>query len=1310
MTTIKRGLFGLIILGVILAGGTAAGAEKRLGLLIINSDSAMVLQAVKTLKSLPGIRVVYYTHDDLIHDPVAAAFVEGADALIVDVMDPHLSRYVVKHVDLKRVPVFAVRGSRDDTLLKRQGFRFDREVQAYFRNLNVKNLRNMIYKVVHDVLNPSVTYRPPEILPPSGVFYPGAPHLFKTFGAFRRWYRGRPSFRGDAAPWVGVMIFKSSLGRGQKQPIQVIVRRLETNGFNVCVVFGMAKDALKYLLGPDGKARVDLILAFSMKFQSSLNDEVKNLLRRLDVPVFNVISLYSGTIAAWRKDPKGIPLMDVVWCVANPEISGQIEPTPLIGKVRVRDEATGREYFVHRAIPDTLDTLVARMKKWIALQRTPNGRKRVAILFYNHSQGKQNIGASYLNVFRSLRVILDRMKREGYRVAGDKGLTEREIRDLILKTARNIGSWAPGELEAMLKGNKVVQVPLDTYKEWFDRLPRAFREGVLRQWGPVEKSKIMTHEGKLVIPSVVLGNVVLLPEPSRGWGDDPMKLYHSPTLYPHHQYVAVYLWLKYGFHADAMIHLGTHATHEWLPGKQAGLTPADPPEVLITDIPNIYPYIVDDVGEGIQAKRRGRGVIIDHMIPAVKGSGLYREYSRLYDRIQAYNRQRAKGSVVAEKTLESIRRMVKTLGIDTDLGLARLDADALEKVEHYLIEMKETMIPYGLHTFGVSPKGEALASTAREIVRQNTKVALAEVTKRLAASGPRELRNLLRALNGRFIPAGEGNDPIRNPGAIPTGKDFYGFDPQKIPSKAAWNLGKEAAEKIIRESLEKKGTYPRKVAVILWATETIRNEGINEGTILYLLGLTPVWDASGRVVGTRVIPGRALKRPRIDVLVNPSGLYRDLFPNLMRFIDKAVRKAMVQRDVENFIAENTETIERALVRGGMPAERAKTLARIRVFSEKPGAYGTGVSETAKLSGVWKSSDEIVGVYTNHVGFAFGGGMWGAPAFDLFQGNLAGVDTVVHSMSSSVYGTMDNDDVFQYVGGMTMAVRKATGKNPGTVFTLSRTAKDARVRDASRVIGRELRTRYLNPRWIEAMKKEGYAGARAMSDFMDNMWGWQVTIPKTVGGTKWRQAYEVYVKDKYGLKIKDFMEKANPWAYQSMTARMLEAVRKGYWKADDRVVKDLALQYAVSVIEKGVACCDHTCNNPLLNQMVVGIISLPGVTTPQVVEQFKLAIERMAKQSLKEQVACRVRLQKRLTEGFRRAAAARAKRAAAGASKTAQAAKGKGAREVEGYKMEEIKRKDTSTKLSSSGVQWFLSLFILLIVGLFVYGVKRGSGK
>ena len=1283
---------------------------KQISLLVMASDSPTIDAAIRSLKVQPGIKVTFFTYEDLLNQPESAFFIRHSNAIVVDVMDRRLSRYIQGHVNPHKIPVYAVRGSRNDALLKQQGFRFNKEVQTYYRNMTVRNIRNMIGYIIHTDINHSQSYHSPVVLPSCGIYHPDAPKIFISYNAYLKWYRGCKGFH-KGNPWVGVMIYKSFLGKGKTSAINTLTRMLEANGFNVMVAYGRAEKALKFFLPVGGKRRVQIILSFSMKFHASLNARVHRYLREIDVPVINAISLYSRTIEAWRKDPKGISPVDVVWCMATPEMSGQIEPTPLMGKVKLKDKVTGKIIYEKRVIRDDLVFLMARLKKWIALQEKPDRQKRVAILFYNHSQGKQNIGASYLNVFKSIQVILKHMRKAGYRISSKRHLTAKMIRGLILKYARNIGSWAPGELDKLTAHKEVVEIPIATYKKWFRRLPKAFRQAVIKQWGPIDQSKIMIHDGKFVVPCVLLGHVVLLPEPARGWGDDPMKLYHSPTLYPHHQYIAVYLWLKYGFKADAMIHLGTHATHEWLPGKQAGLTTSDPPEVLMTDIPNIYPYIVDDVGEGIQAKRRGRGVMIDHLIPPLKPSGLYEEYSRLYDLIESFNRLKRMGSPVAKEKLSTIEQMTKSLGLEKDLGLSTFTADDMEKLEHYLLKLKGTQMPYGLHTFGLSPTGDALRSTAEFIVKQNRHVKLRDVEKALEASGPREIKSLMRALNGRFIPPGEGNDPIRNPGAIPTGSDFYGFDPQKIPSRAAWKLGKEAAKKIIAEALKKDGTYPKKVAVILWATETIRNEGVNECTILYLIGVRPVWDKSGRVIGTKIIPARLLKRPRMDVLVNPSGLYRDLFPNMILFLDRAIRKAMVQSDIENFIREDAVKLRRSLEASGVSKKEANILSKIRIFSEKPGAYGTGVAETAKLSGVWKTDNDMADVYKTHVGFAYGEGLWGKPARKLFQDNLSNVDTIVQSMSSAVYGTMDNDDVFQYVGGMSLAVKKARGKAPRTVFSMTKSSRNLELQDAAETIGLELRARYLNPKWIKGMEKEGYAGARAMSYFFDNMWGWQVTIPKIIGGAKWTQAYDVYIKDTYGLHIKKFLDQVSPWAYQSITARMLEAVRKGYWKANGDIVKNLALKYAVNVVKRGVACCDHTCNNPLLNQMVVGIISLPGVATPKLVEEFKLAIERMAKKSLAKQVQSRLKLQKRLTAGFRKTSFKPSPKATPGkAKKTVPLSKGKSLQRVKGYKMEEIKSKDKTTEVSSAGVQWTLSIFLLLIVGLFIYGVQRGTRR
>ena len=652
--------------------------------------------------------------------------------------------------------------------------------------------------------------------------------------------------------------------------------------------------------------------------------------------------------------------------------------------------------------------------------------------------------------------------------------------------------------------------------------------------------------------------------------------------------------------------------------------------------------------------------------------------------INGYTQSIAIGSQTASGKLEEIKEMVIETGLDKDLNITEFNEDALETIEHYLLEIREGFMPYGLHTFGKSPDGQALHDTIKAIVKGNRLAEEEEVKQGLIDSGPREIDHLIKGLNGEYIPSGEGNDPIRNPSAIPTGKNFYGFNPQKIPSPAAWELGRRAAEQIIEKSLREKGRYPEKVAVVLWATETIRNEGINESTILCLMGLRPLWDKSDRVTGIEVIPGRRLNRPRIDVLINPSGLYRDLFPNFILFLDKAIQKAALQTDIENLISKhNTEIMDR-LVKGGMAEEEAALLSKIRIFTKRPGSYGTGVSEMASNSGLWESDDEVVKVYESKVGHAFGLGIWGQEAKEIFRQNLKGVDVAIHSISSNIFGIMDSDDMFQYLGGLSLAIKKESGQSPDTLITMQRTSDRVEVENVARTLGRELRTRYLNPKWIEGMKKEDYAGAREMSRFVEHMWGWQVTVPSIIDKAKWDQTYEVYIEDKYGLELKEFFNDENPWAHQSITARMLEAVRKDYFKADDKIKERLAVEYAASVVEKGVDCCDHTCNNPLLNQMVVRIISLPGVMSPEMVEKFKKAIEQAIGKALAEQVKERKDLQKKLNEGF---------------DKRPRPI-------VEGYKMEEIRAHAETKGIFLPGIQWLAPLFVVLIIGLALYGAKR----
>lgn len=1305
-TQIIRFLYSILLLIVgalflpklVCAGGVA--------ILEVDINSYQVNLAVSTLGLPEAIEVKFFTWQELQGSEDAKKFIGKCDLVFVNVMMPELATYMADEGLMQGRKVYALNRARDPEKLAKEGYLVDSDVVAYYSNLTVKNMVNMVRLGVHRHIDSSVDYGPLETLPEVCLHHPEADENFDELADYQRWYAARSGFHADH-PWVGILFYSSTLKEGQVEAADALITKLEAGGFNVLPCFGTLQKVLpQFLLPEGGKAPMDMILAFTMKFVSGLNDEIKAQIGELNVPVFDVIRPYGTTTKEWRDSPVGLGPMETVWAVSTPEISGAIEPTVLLGKKELIDEKTGRRLYVYETVDETIDLLMGRMHKWAVLQRKANADKKVAILYYNHSQGKQNIAAAYLNVFRSLQEILARMRKDGYSVGEVGALSEEKIQKMVMASGRNIGSWAPGELDELIASGGVEIIPLEEYKTWFAKLPDKFREPVVKQWGRPEDCAIMTKDGSLVFPMVKLGNIVLMPEPARGWSDDPMKLYHDTTLYPHHQYIAAYLWLSEKFKADAMVHLGTHATYEWLPGKQVGLAPWDPPEIMTGSIPNIYPYIVDDIGEGIEAKRRGRGVVLDHLTPPMKEADLHNEYKQIHDLYHQYEVAKTNGSEIAAEYMKRIGGLVERTGIGADLSLTEFNEEAIEKIHLYLHEIDTNSLPYGLHTYGKPYDKEAADGTIELIMKQNPTAYAKKVRHDLETAAVDEMNNFIRALDGEYVQSGEGNDPLRNLEAIPTGRNFYGFSPAKVPSKAAWEIGKKAAEQMIAEKLEKEGKYPNKVGVVLWATETERNEGVNESTVLYLIGVEPIWAPSERVVGSRVIPGKELGRPRIDVLINPSGLYRDMFPNKLVYLDEAVQKAMAQNDIENFLAKNKKAIKESLVASGMSETDAEEQSRFRIFTEEVGSYGNGVAEMASSSALWDSDESVSNVYLNRTQFAVGQGKWGVPVKKAFTENLRGVDIAVHSRSTNVIGIIDTDDFFMYLGGMSLAVKNITGKAPDTMVTMHRKKDELQVEDVKKVIGREMRTRYLNPQWIEGMKRENYGGARQMADFAENLWGWQVTVQGAVGADKWQQVFEVYVEDKYTMELKEFFDKHSPWAYQSMAARMLETVRKDYWQPGESVTKKLAVEYAVSVVEKGVACCDHTCNNPMLNQMVVNIISLPGVMSPEMVEQFKLAIEKMGKKSLEAQTEARADLLTQLESAPSQDQAAGEQ--AAQAEQDTKSSKD-GATEdvpVEGYKMEDMTNQDQTSELSSSGIQWFAALFVILLMGVFYLGARR----
>ncbi len=840
--SIRRSPFFILLL--LLFAWTPTVQAAKVAILEIDMNGYQLQRAIDALDLPSTIETRFFTLADLENDPQAQNFVADASVVLVNVMMHELANYLIEHQILSGRTIYAMNQSSDPEGLKKKGFIFDPKIMAYHQHTSQANLINMVRLAVHRHIDKGISFQPMQPQPEICLHHPDSPDNFTTMAAYRSWYEHRPGFKADQ-PKVAILLYNNSLKVGLVEAVDSLIRKLEASGLAVYPCFGPLPKVLDGYLQPvNGKAPVDMVLAFTLKFASAINDDIRTALLRLNVPLFNVINPYAETVDEWRKSPVGISPFATAWAVATPEFSGAIEPTVLLGKKKVIDPATGRELYIGETVDECIEFLIPRLHNWASLQRKPNHDKKVAILYYNHSQGKQNIGAAYLNVFRSLQTILARMRAEGYSIDHPDRLSEEQIQNMVLTSGRNIGSWAPGELDNLLASGGVEQVSLAEYTTWFDRLPEAFKKPVIAQWGQPKDCAIMTKDGQLVFPMVKLGNVVLLPEPARGWTDDPMKLYHDTTLFPHHQYIAAYLWLKERFHADAMIHLGTHSTYEWLPGKQAGLAPSDPPEIMIGAIPNIYPYIVDDVGEGIEAKRRGRGVIIDHLTPPMKEADLHHEYKQIHDLYHQYEIARSKGAVTAEEYMRQIFQLVGKTGMAKDLSLNTVDEAAMEKIHLYLHEIDDNSLPYGLHTFGKAYSDDATASTLALIEKQNPQADPAQIKKDLVGSPPREMNNLIRALKGEYVPAGEGNDPLRNLAAIPTGKNFYGFSPAKVPSKAAWAIGKRAADEMIRAKQEKEGHYPEKVGLVLWATETTRNEGVNEATALALMGVEPVWDAT----------------------------------------------------------------------------------------------------------------------------------------------------------------------------------------------------------------------------------------------------------------------------------------------------------------------------------------------------------------------------------------------------------------------------------------------------------------------------------
>ncbi|MBW5423201.1 cobaltochelatase subunit CobN [Streptomyces sp. BG9H] len=950
----------------------------------------------------------------------------------------------------------------------------------------------------------------------------------------------------------------------------------------------------------------------------------------LDVPILQALCL-TGSRSAWEENDEGVSPLDAASQIAVPEFDGRLITVPFSFKEIDEDGLPAYVADAERAA-----RVAGIAVRHARLKHIPAADKRLALVLSAYPTKHSRIGnAVGLDTPASAVALLRRLIGEGYDFGPEAdipGLVSGDGDELIRALIDAGGHDQEWLTEEQLAANPV-RIPAAAYKRWYATLPQELRDSVEQHWGPppgemfLDRSRVGNGgdpEGDIVLAALRRGNLLILIQPPRGFGENPIAIYHDPDLPPSHHYLAAYRWIassteEGGFGADAMVHLGKHGNLEWLPGKNAGLSAACGPDAALGDLPLIYPFLVNDPGEGTQAKRRVHATLIDHLVPPMARADSYGDIARLEQLLDEY----AQISSMDPAKLPAIRAQIWTLiqaaKLDHDLGLEdRPDDDGFDDfllhVDGWLCEIKDMQIRDGLHVLGTAPAGgdrvnlvlailrarqiwggtsalpglrEALgldesAATrvsadeaedkARALVQamddadwdlaavprdQGEQVAAIlefaarEVVPRLEGTTA-ELDNAVRALEGRFVPAGPSGSPLRGlVNVLPTGRNFYSVDPKAVPSRLAWETGEALADSLIERYRTDNGDYPTSVGLSLWGTSAMRTAGDDVAEAMALLGVRPVWDdASRRVTGLEAIPYEELGRPRIDVTLRISGFFRDAFPHTIGLLDDAVRLA----------ASLDEPADQNYVRAHAQADLAEhgdeRRATTRIFGSRPGAYGAGLLQLID-SRDWRTDADLAEVYTVWGGYAYGRGLEGRPARAEMETAYKRIAVAAKNTDTREHDIADSDDYFQYHGGMVATVRALRGTAPEAYIGDSTRPETVRTRTLVEETSRVFRARVVNPKWIEAMRRHGYKGAFELAATVDYLFGYDATTG-VVADWMYDKLTETYVLDPTN---RQFLQEANPWALHGIAERLLEAESRGMWaKPDPAVLEALRQAY------------------------------------------------------------------------------------------------------------------------------------------------------
>jgi cobaltochelatase CobN len=1056
-------------------------------------------------------------------------------------------------------------------------------------------------------------------------------------------------------PTIGVLFHQMLWLSKDLEGIDALIRKLEELGNNTIPVFfssapsditgsiGVRGTIEKYFISIHG-SRIDALILNTGFSQLNLSEpgngetsivQKENFFATLNVPVLQVMNTYQ-TQEAWSGNDNGLTFFEHSVNVVWPESDGQIITFPMASTEAGSD---GHQYL--RSIPDRTEKIAAIATYWAKLRRTPVEKRKVAILLHQNPPRNDAIGDAFgLDAPMSTVSLLKALQEHGYRVDRIPEDGNDLVRE-ILSGITNDSEWLTPE---QMRLRAAATVSKEEYMDWFMNVPEPSRNKMIRDWGD-PPGELYSSGDTIVIPGVINGNIFIGLQPPRSDFLSSEANYHNLDLVVPHNYLAYYRWIEKDFSANAIIHMGCHGTHEWLPGKSVGLSQECYPDLVLDDLPNLYPYIIGNPGEGIQAKRRGYAVIIDHLPPSLTRSDLYPGLSELESDIQAYMHAKINGELdKASDLLKGIQEAALKSNILQDIGLS--NEASMEQCEKniarlydYLSEVKDSLIKDGLHIFGSVPEGTRLEEMIYAITRLSNGVApslregiahgmgldiktlqenpseigpvgvtngaLIDKMDGLARNMIRNMRELgfdtasslamiekdhpgnvlvrstvificetlvpnirrssdeisscLNGLNGEYVQPGPSGVISRgNAHILPTGKNFFSIDPEAIPTAASWVTGKKMAEQMVDRHIKECGGYPENVGIVIFATDTMKTGGDDIAYVLWLMGLRPKWASKGgKVLGLDVIPIKELGRPRIDVTLRISGLFRDSFPGLMDLIDEGVSLIADQdeSEEENFLKKHLRTDMVDSIKAGLTVDESKAMALIRIFGDPPRSYGGGVDKLIETS-KWSNTKDLGATYVEWGGHAYGKGKRGEKAQESFAKRLAALDVTVKNQCSRELDILDNDDDYIFHGGMVAAAKTFGDKSPISMVGDGADPERTKVRTVAEEAGFIFRSRVLNPKWVEGLKVHGYRGARELSSLVDFVFGWDATSD-VIEPWMYEGMADRFLFDKDN---KEWLEQNNPDAIKHMSGRLLEAIDRGLWDANDETREKLESIY------------------------------------------------------------------------------------------------------------------------------------------------------